>query len=105
MWLETAWIHVVVGTYRSWDFGDERGFRSRKHRIHSSGDYKNPPPKREHEGLRKRFKAQRRAARGDSAALAEEALRRVHPEAAKLGLSGHRGRGRGTARAFSGGDA
>ena len=54
MWTDTAWIHVVVGTLRSWDFGDERGFRSRGHRIHSSGDYKNPPPKKEHEGLRKR---------------------------------------------------
>ena len=21
--------HVVIGTYRSWDVGDERGFRSR----------------------------------------------------------------------------
>src|SRR5438552_2910605 len=48
------------GTYRSWDFGDERGFRSRKHRIHSSRDYKNPPPRKEHEGLRKR--SQRNAA-------------------------------------------
>jgi REP element-mobilizing transposase RayT len=56
MWGETRWLHVVVGTYRSWDFGDERGFRSRKHRIHSSGDYKNRPPKSEHEGLREHFR-------------------------------------------------
>jgi hypothetical protein len=32
--------------------GDERGFRSRKHRIHSSGDYKDRPPETEHRGLR-----------------------------------------------------
>jgi len=43
---------VVIGTLRSWNFGDPRGFRSRGHRIHSSGDYKNPPPKVEHEKLR-----------------------------------------------------
>jgi hypothetical protein len=32
--------------------GDHRGFRSHDHDIHSSGDYKNPPPPEEHEGLR-----------------------------------------------------
>lgn len=37
-----------MGTLRSWDFGDARGFRSRAHRIHSSGDYRNPPPADEH---------------------------------------------------------
>ena len=47
------WRHVIINTRCSWLHGDERGFRSRKHRIHSSGDYKNPPPAREHEGLRK----------------------------------------------------
>jgi len=53
MWTcDTRWRHVVVGTYRSWDVGDERGFRSRKHRIHSSGDYRSPPPPDEHKGLR-----------------------------------------------------
>ena len=31
--------------------GDDRGFRSRGHRIHSSGDYKHPPPAGEHAGL------------------------------------------------------
>jgi REP element-mobilizing transposase RayT len=47
------WRHVIVNTKCSWLHGDERGFRSRHHRIHSSGDYKNPPPREEHEGLRK----------------------------------------------------
>jgi hypothetical protein len=45
------WRHVVINTHGSWLHGDERGFRSRRHRIHSSGDYKNPPPKGEHAGL------------------------------------------------------
>ena len=47
-----AWRHVIITTHGSWLPGDPRGWRSRHHRIHSSGDYKNPPPKEEHEGLR-----------------------------------------------------
>ncbi|HMO26839.1 MAG TPA: transposase [Tepidisphaeraceae bacterium] len=46
-----AWFHVIVNTRCSWLHGDPRGFRSREHRIHSSGDYRNPPPKGEHAGL------------------------------------------------------
>jgi REP element-mobilizing transposase RayT len=46
-----AWRHVIVTTLYSWHHGDPRGFRSRGHRIHSSGDYKNPPPAGEHAGL------------------------------------------------------
>ena len=42
------WRHVVINTKSSWLHGDRRGFRSRNHRIHSSGDYKNPPPPTEH---------------------------------------------------------
>ena len=45
------WRHVIVSTRRSWLHGDGRGFRSRGHRIHSSGDYKNPPPLGEHARL------------------------------------------------------
>jgi hypothetical protein len=48
-----AWWRVDIGTYCSWLPGDLRGFRSHDHGIHSSGDYKNPPPPEEHEGLRK----------------------------------------------------
>ena len=47
-----AWWRVDIGTYCSWLPGDRRGFRNRDHRIDSSGDYKNPPPPQEHEGLR-----------------------------------------------------
>ena len=45
------WRHIVFSTHNSWLPGDPRGFRSRGHRIHSSGDYKNPPPSGEHAGL------------------------------------------------------
>jgi hypothetical protein len=44
------WRHVI-NTHSSWLHGSELGFRSRKHRIHSSGDYNNPPPPGEHSGL------------------------------------------------------
>ena len=47
------WRHIVVGTLCSWLHGDPRGFRSRDHRLDSSGDYKNPPPPGEHDGLRR----------------------------------------------------
>jgi hypothetical protein len=42
------WRHVIINTKCTWLHGDERGFRSRWHRIHSSGDYRNPPPLGEH---------------------------------------------------------
>jgi REP element-mobilizing transposase RayT len=45
------WRHMVISTVNSWLPGDPRGFRSRDHDVHSSGDYKNPPPPGEHEGL------------------------------------------------------
>ncbi|QNN20740.1 hypothetical protein HED60_00150 [Planctomycetales bacterium ZRK34] len=45
------WWHLIFHTLGSWLHGDPRGFRSRDHRIHSSGDYKNPPPSGEHDKL------------------------------------------------------
>ena len=48
-----AWAHVVTSTRGQWLPGDRRGFRSRQHRVHSSGDYRRPPPPEEHEGLRR----------------------------------------------------
>lgn len=47
----SIWRHVILSTYGSWLHGDPRGFRSREHRLHSSGDYKAPPPAGEHAGL------------------------------------------------------
>jgi hypothetical protein len=46
-----GWRHVIINTHCSWLHGSPRGFRSRRHRIHSSGDYKHPPPTGEHAGL------------------------------------------------------
>lgn len=45
------WRHVIFNTKSTWLPGDPRGFRNRKHRIHSSGDYKSPPPRGEHAKL------------------------------------------------------
>jgi hypothetical protein len=44
------WYHVVLTTYGNWLPGDQRGFRTRHHRRHVQGDYKNPP-KEDHSGL------------------------------------------------------
>jgi len=49
--MKRLWRHVIVNTKSSWLHGDPRGFHSRDHRIHSSGDYKNPPPPDEHRML------------------------------------------------------
>ncbi len=45
------WRHVVINTAGTWLHGDARGFRSRGHRIHSSGDYRHRPPVGEHSRL------------------------------------------------------
>ena len=37
------WFHSVLTTYGTWLDGDRRGFRTRHHREHVEGDYKNPP--------------------------------------------------------------
>jgi hypothetical protein len=41
---EGFWIHFVETVYGAWLYGDARGFRTRHHREHVEGDYKNPPP-------------------------------------------------------------
>jgi REP element-mobilizing transposase RayT len=50
------WWHVIISTLNSWLPGDKRGFRSRGHKLHSSGDYKRPPPAGEHAGLQRYHK-------------------------------------------------
>ncbi len=52
MVLAPGLIHATCHYHGQWIPGDQRGFRSRDHRIHSSGDYRNPPPIQEHAGLR-----------------------------------------------------
>ena len=39
-----GWFHCILTTYGSWLPGDPRGFRTRHHREHVEGDYKQPPP-------------------------------------------------------------
>lgn len=39
-----CWFHVILTSYGAWLDGDGRGFRTRHHREHIEGDYKNPPP-------------------------------------------------------------
>jgi len=46
-----CWWHLILTCRGQWLPGDPRGFRSRDHRLHSSGDYKHRPPDGEHEGL------------------------------------------------------
>ena len=43
--------HITWGTYGSWLPGDPRGFRTRHHRQHVDGDYRNPPPPGTYAGL------------------------------------------------------
>ncbi len=51
------WAHIITSTRGQWLPGDARGFRNRDHRVHSSGDYRCPPPPDEHAGLRITAKA------------------------------------------------
>ncbi|MGE3853762.1 MAG: hypothetical protein AB7K09_18670 [Planctomycetota bacterium] len=37
------WTHIVITTYGAWLLGDARGFRTRDHREHVEGHYKNRP--------------------------------------------------------------
>jgi hypothetical protein len=57
---EPRWFHCATPTYGAWLYGDPRGFRTRHHREHVEGDYKNPPPRgaydREYERSRKLLK-------------------------------------------------
>jgi hypothetical protein len=51
------WYHVTVHVYGSWLRGDPRGWRSRHHREHVEGDYKNPPPPGTYDNLYELSKA------------------------------------------------
>ncbi len=50
------WYHVMCHTYGTWLPGDPRGFRTRHHREHVEGDYKNPPTPGQYERLLERSK-------------------------------------------------
>lgn len=38
------WYHCMGHTFGTWLPGSKKGFRTRHHRLHVEGDYKNPPP-------------------------------------------------------------
>lgn len=38
-----GWYHLTSSTYGTWHRGDPRGWRTRHHREHVEGDYRNPP--------------------------------------------------------------
>lgn len=48
-----GWYHVNGNTYGTWLPGDKRGWRSRHHKVHVDGDYKNPPPPGTYDALHK----------------------------------------------------
>jgi hypothetical protein len=50
------WYHVMFHTYGTWLPGDPKGFRTRHHREHIDGDYRNPPPKGKYDELWERSK-------------------------------------------------
>src|SRR5204863_874495 len=45
------WYHCTLHTYGTWLRGDPRGWRSRHHREHVDGDYRQPPPKGKYDAL------------------------------------------------------
>jgi len=51
------WFHVMGHTYGTWLPGDPKGFRTRHHREHIEGDYKNPPPSGKYDARWKRAKS------------------------------------------------
>lgn len=53
MEIELPLVHITCTLYGNWLPGDDRGFRSRDHKLHSSGDYRHPPPRGEHAGLKR----------------------------------------------------
>src|SRR5207302_4736126 len=50
------WYHCMGHTYGTWLPGDPKGFRTRHHRQHVEGDYRNPPPKGMYDELHDRSK-------------------------------------------------
>ena len=47
------WYHCMGNTHGTWLPGDPRGFRTRHHKEHVEGDYKNPPVENYEQRLRK----------------------------------------------------
>lgn len=71
------WYHVMGHTYGTWLPGDPKGFRTRHHREHVEGDYKNPPRPGIYEGLHEHAK---RAMKRDPVLLEWEQRKRALKE-------------------------
>jgi hypothetical protein len=71
------WYHVMGHTYGTWLPGDPKGFRTRHHREHVEGDYRNPPPPGIYDGLHRHAK---RSMRRDPVFLDWEQRRRALDE-------------------------
>jgi hypothetical protein len=79
-----GWFHLTTHTYGAWLPGDPRGFRTRHHREHVEGDYKNPPPPGTHAD---RLDRSRRLLQQEPVAMAPE-WRRVVGQAVRDRLAG-----------------
>ena len=64
-----GWFHVMANTFGTWLPGDPHGWRSRWHREHVEGDYKNPPK----DSYRKRHEHAKRSMKRDAVVLSEDA--------------------------------
>ena len=69
------WYHCTGNTYGTWLPGDPRGWRSRNHRVHVPGDYKNPPLVSFHHIHRRSQRAQKHPPTRLTRAQREEACR------------------------------
>ena len=78
--------HIQINTYCSWLKGDRRGFRSKHHEIHSSGDYRNPPPSAERAGLRKHFEQLKKNEVTIARELRPAIGRAIHDELRECGI-------------------
>lgn len=55
--MRRVWLHLTATTYGTWLRGDPRSFRTRHHREHVIGDYKNPPPPGTYDALHRYSKS------------------------------------------------
>jgi hypothetical protein len=65
-----GWVHCSGSTFGTWLRGDPKGWRSRRHREHCEGDYRNPPPEGAH---KKKYEQSRRAMKRDGVELSKGA--------------------------------
>ena len=69
------WFHLTTHTYGAWLYGDPRGFRTRHHREHVEGDYKNPPRGEAAAEYAKKYKRSKESLKQEPAAVAARVAR------------------------------